>query len=262
MRRNTIFWGILLILVGLLFLLDNLGFLSIDVWNLIWPLFLIALGIWVLYGYLVRPDSESEHVLVDLEGANEARLRIRHGAGRLNIFSGAPSGSLLEGDFAGGLDLNKNRSGDRLDLELQVPSQAFPFMWGSSTGMDWSLGLNREVALSLILDTGANDARIDLAELLVKEFVLSSGASSTRVTLPAAAGYTRVEVKSGVASVYLHVPEGVAARIRTQGGLASIQVDSRRFPQSGSYYQSPDYETAAHRVDISAETGVGSIEIV
>lgn len=261
MRRDTIFWGVILIAAGLLFLLNNLGILAVDVWDLLWPLFLIALGAWILYGYLARPGVESEHVQVDLEGAAEARLHVRHGAGRLHVYPGAAPGNLLEGTFGGGLDLSKTRTGDRLNLELRVPSRAFPFFWGSRTGMDWSFGLSREAALSLIFDTGANEAQIDLSQLQVKEFVLNSGASSTRVTLPEAAGSTRAEVKSGVASVYLRVPEGVAARIRVQGGLASIQVDTRRFPQSGQYYQSPDYESAANRVDILAETGVGSIEI-
>jgi hypothetical protein len=49
MRRNGVFWGGILILLGLLFLLDNLGIFSVSVWSLFWPVLLIAFGVWVLW---------------------------------------------------------------------------------------------------------------------------------------------------------------------------------------------------------------------
>jgi hypothetical protein len=95
----------------------------------------------------------------------------------------------------------------------------------------------------------------------VTELKLKSGASSTQMTLPAHAGHTRAQIESGAASVNVRIPEGVAARIRTRAGLASIQVDTQRFPRSGEYYQSPDYEAAEHRVDLDVQTGVGSVDV-
>ena len=50
MRRSTIFWGSLFILLGALVLLENLDIIDINVWALIWPFFLIAVGLWVLLG--------------------------------------------------------------------------------------------------------------------------------------------------------------------------------------------------------------------
>lgn len=43
-----IFAGILIIIGGV-FLLKNLGFVSIEAWGLIWPLALIALGCYMLW---------------------------------------------------------------------------------------------------------------------------------------------------------------------------------------------------------------------
>jgi hypothetical protein len=40
-----------------------------------------------------------------------------------------------------------------------------------------------------------------------------------------------------------------------------MNVDRSRFPQNGNIYQSPDYATAANRLDIQVETGVGSVDI-
>ena len=53
-KQESLFWGLVLLLVGVLFLLDNLG-VDIDVWDFIgnfWPLILIAIGaknIWQHY---------------------------------------------------------------------------------------------------------------------------------------------------------------------------------------------------------------------
>ncbi|MDZ4159985.1 MAG: hypothetical protein U1B80_09360, partial [Anaerolineaceae bacterium] len=55
------------------------------------------------------------------------------------------------------------------------------------------------------------------------------------------------------------VPESVAARIRVEAGLAGVDVNTQRFPRRNGGYETPDYESAENRVDISVETGVGSL---
>lgn len=53
-RQETLFWGIVLLVIGALFMLDNFG-VDIDVWEFIgnfWPLILIGIGlknIWAHY---------------------------------------------------------------------------------------------------------------------------------------------------------------------------------------------------------------------
>ena len=100
-----------------------------------------------------------------------------------------------------------------------------------------------------------------MAPAKVGELQVQTGASSSDITLPAMAGYTRVTVKSGAAAVNLRIPEGVAARINIQSGLAGISVDTMRFPQNAGVYETPGYATAANKAEIRIETGVGSIDI-
>lgn len=267
MRRETLFWGGILVLGGILLLLGNLGFLAVDVWKLLLPLFLIALGLWTMWGvFFAKPSAETEQVSVPLAGAGQARVRIRHGAGRLRLDDSAGPGELVAGTFVGGLDHKARREGDVLDVEMRLPFDrfprfAFPWMLGPGSTLDWSCGLNREIPLSLDLETGASDTRIDLTNLRVTDLRLQTGASATDITLPANAGYTRVKIGSGAAAVNLRVPSGVAARIRVSAGLAGVTVDRNRFPRVGGVYQSPDYETALNKADVSIETGVGSVDV-
>lgn len=261
MRRNTLFWGSLFIIAGVLFMLQNLGYLNVNVWNLLWPIFLIGLGISFLWGTLTRRPARVEHANVPLEGARTARVHVRHGAGRLQIAAGAGPGDLAVGDFGGGLELSTRRDGDLLDASLSLPSNSFPFDWGPGASLDWSVQLARDLPITLDLETGANEARLDLSDLLVTGLSLKSGASSTDLTLPAHAGLTQARVETGAAAVRIFIPSGVAARIRTRGGLSSIQIDPARFPRLGDVYESPDFMTAENKADLDVEIGVGSIDI-
>jgi hypothetical protein len=231
----------------------------VNIWGVIWPLVLIAFGIWTLLGSVFRKTPQTERANVPLEGASRARVRLAHGAGRLHVGAGAQDGDLLEGDFGGGVELEQHRSGDQLDVRLAVPVQFIPF--GPGSALNWDVRIHPNLPLTLEIDGGANEARLDLSELQVTDLFLKSGASSSEVILPANAGNTRVQVESGAASVTVQVPQNVAARIRWSGGLSSIQVDTLRFHKMGDLYQSPDYDTAANRADISVQMGVGSVNI-
>lgn len=267
MGRGVSFWGVILILIGGLLLLYNLGYLAVNVWVLIWPLFLIVLGLWFLWGVVFgRRGVEAEEAVIPLEGAGRAHLRIRHGAGRLKIDAGAGPDELVTGTFGGGLDYRARRREDLLDVDMRVPADVFPHFWMpwdwfAGGGLDWSLGLNSEIPFSLDLETGAVEMRLNLADLRVTDLRVKTGASATYLTLPASAGHTQTRIEAGAASVVVLVPDGVAARIHVQGALAGINVDKSRFPRMGKIYQSPDYDTAPNKADIEVEAGVGSIEI-
>ena len=108
---------------------------------------------------------------------------------------------------------------------------------------------------------GACQSNLDLSDLKVADLLLESGAADTRVRTPREAGMTRARIKAGAASVKLSVPEGVAARITATMAIGSFDVDTRRFPRSGSGYESPDYAMAANKLDLSIEGGVGSVTV-
>jgi predicted membrane protein len=264
MRKGTIFWGAIIILLGILLLINNLT--GIDVGKFFWPLLLIFLGVWILWGASSGPRTfEAEEATIPLEGAGEARIHIGHGAGRLRLSGGASPDALLSGSFGGGLEQEIKREGNILDVKLNVRVSgahfAFPWMWGPGRSLDWTADLNEEIPLSLNLETGASDTRVDLSALRVTDLRLQTGASSSEITLPASAGHTKAVIRSGAASVKIRVPDGVAARVKASGGMADIQVDTSRFPRVGGVYQSEDYATAENKVDIDIETGVGSISV-
>jgi hypothetical protein len=144
----------------------------------------------------------------------------------------------------------------RARLDAVVP----PFM-GWPDRREWQLGLSTGVAMGLRIEAGAMESTIDLTNTRVTEFDLQTGASDVRVTMPARAGLTHANIEGGATSIKMRIPEGVAARIKADGAVHSVEVDTKRFPKSGNVYVSPDFEKAEHKADIRVELGAGSIRI-
>ena len=261
MRRGTLFWGLIFILAGILLLLDNLGIIAISVWGVIWSVLLIALGFWILWGVVFKSSQTGEEIAIPLEGARRGRIRVNHGGGRLSLDAAVDSEDLVAGTFVGGLDPRVRRSGDTLDVDLSVEPQTFFWAGPFSGGYNWTFGLNPTIPLSIDMNTGAGEAQVDLSGLQVEDFRLKTGASSTRLTLPAHAGFTQASIESGAASTDVFVPEGVAARIRVESGLASINIDRNRFPKEAGVFQSPDFASAENKVDLIIKTGVGAVSV-
>ena len=252
-------WPVLWIVVGAVLLASTTGYLGqgplelIDEW---WPVVLIVLGIWFLIGAFVPRQGPNEALVVPLDGATDASIRIRFGAGELATVRAA-QGNLVDGRFIGGVVLR--RDGSR-SIELsQDTSFGIPWLERRS---DWTVGLSGELPLDLRIDTGAARARLDLSDLFVRTLELHTGASETRIRLPRAAGATAVRAETGAASLVIEVPTGVGARIRSRMALGSTDIDQVRFPRDASGYASPDYATAANRADIDIQGGVGSVRIV
>ncbi len=264
MGRWSTFWGAVLVALGVLFLLQSLGLLTANLWNVLWPAILILFGLWILIGAFYRPQTKAEQASIPLEGAQRARVRVYHGAGRLIVNSNASADKIVDGTFTGGLDFRKQLTADTLDVDMRVPTETLPSFWGpwnwSRGALDWTFGMSSAPTLQLEFETGASDTRLDLSALHVADLWLKTGASSTEVMLPSNAGNTRVRIEAGAASVSLRVPDGVAARIRATG-LVGVEVDTRRFPRVGDAYESSDYATAANKVDIDVQMGAGSIKV-
>lgn len=261
MRRYSLVWGVLLLLLGLLMLADAAGVRlgGIRPMNFFWPVVLILLGVWMILGVTRRGSMITEQASVDLQGASEAVVKINHGAGELQIAGGAGMGQLASGTFTGGLDQTSHLNGTRLDVHLSPPGPQFLFT-PRFERYDWDLRLNSGIPMALTLHMGANRAVMDLSSLQITELKMETGASQVEVTLPAR-GRLQAKFSLGAASLTIRVPEGLAARIQASHGASDLKVDESRFPRMGEYYQSTDFGTAQNTVELKIEAGAAEIRV-
>jgi len=264
MKRQSLFWGTIFIFAGALLLLDNLGFLRVNIWSLVWPSFIIAAGVWTLWTASQGAEAlDIDTLTLPLDGITQGQLSLSFGAGQVKVAGGASVNELLTGSFAGGVESKQKEKNGIPHIKLSPSSESFlytimPWTWGAR---EWDVALNEKIQWALNFEMGASDTQVNLTDLQVSDLSVETGASNTEITLPANAGHTHVDLSGGAASIRFTIPEGVAARIHVDSGLASIDIDRERFPRIGDVYKSEGYETAANKVDINADFGAGSLVI-
>jgi cell wall-active antibiotic response 4TMS protein YvqF len=259
MKRDNIFWGSALILVGILLYLQTQGYIQ-NVFKYIWPLALILVGGWIILGVYWKPAASPEDSFsIPLGVAQSVKYHFSHGAGQLEISGDAPAGQALVGTSAAGMSRNSQINGDRLDVRVEAGPSFVPFV-GPSQGI-WRFQLAQNVPVLLTVESGASFMNIDLTDVQVTRFALKTGASSTNVMMPAH-GASLLDVESGAASLNIRVPEATAARIRVKESVMALDVDTNRFPRLDSgIYQSSNFDTASDRSEINIESGLGSVSV-
>jgi hypothetical protein len=128
--------------------------------------------------------------------------------------------------------------------------------------MSMQLALAREIPIGLRVSMGAAQSRLDLSKLKLSQLEVETGASSTWIRLPEAGGATTARLSAGAASIEVELPEGVAAQVRHDGGLSTVDVQNPRLQPAGDRtYRTPDYDTNPNRVDLRLDTGVTTVTI-
>ena len=261
MRRSEIFWGSLLVLLGVLFFLSTAGILKGDVFSWFWPFAIIAVGLWILGGrFVTNVDfNKARQFSIPLQGAKEGRLSIDHGAGQIELSAGANAGDFLTGLAGVGMDHSSHLDGDKLEVKIDAGPSFMPFI-GPEGGV-WQFRLNPDLPISLDIDAGASRLNLDLRDLQVKYLSFDGGASRITLTLPARVKNMVVDIEAGAAGIDLNVPQGVGLRLRLKS-VGSANIDQTRFtPREGNIYQSLDYDTVKYRAEVTIEGGATSVKV-
>jgi len=294
-RRGSLVGPVILIGLGIIWLLNNLGILEWSVWEAIlrlWPVLLVAAGldlligrrsIWgsllslvlilaILAGVLwlfwadigARWESTGEKVRQALDGATQAEVVIAPAVGTLHIEALPESASLVEGLIHLGSGERATPEfaleGETATFTLRSEGVAFgPFAgrWGDEWA--WDLGLNPDVPLQLEISLGAGRSDVDLTGLMVSDLEASMGVGHTTVTLPDE-GRFQTEIEGAIGQTVIVIPAGLAARVHVDTGLAGRQLPDE-YERHGDIYTSPGYESAESRVDLKVSQAIGNITI-
>lgn len=260
---KTSYIGMILILIGVLAFLSGIG-LDINFCGLFFAILLLWFGVRLLVMSNRDTDmSKRKSFMVPSENAGRARIAINHGMGKLIVNTATIDSALVEGRCSEEVQPTAEQRGDEVAVNIGTIENAWiqaliPWQWHP---FNWDLGLNPHVPTELSVDSGMSEIHLDLSQLQLSKLSMNYGMGAAHVTLPAAAGHTSARFKTGMSSLKIRVPAGVAARIHIDG-FGDADVDKHRFPPMGDYYQSPDYDTASNKVDIKVDYGMGSVEIV
>ncbi len=272
MRRGNLFWGSALLLMGVLFLLQSLGYIK-DVAGYIWPLFLVLAGIFVLTGsfgsrhdrhfhkhFEMRTGSEDDFFGVDLQNAAKVEVDFDHGGGSVRFVGGAPADKALVGTQGTAMSFSDKLIGDTLKVDVDAGPSFLPFI-GPEQG-SWDFQLNSAVPLVMKVDAGAADLSFDFSDTKLTNLDIDCGASTLKIVLPSAAGSTAVNVECGASTLDITVPDGVAIQLNLEQGVSTVKVDETRFPKlNNGLYQSADFDSAKNKVVLKLEGGVNTVNV-
>ena len=284
-------WGIFLLFLGVVFLLQTLHILPWGLWEILWrfwPVLIIIIGLGILlrrcnvwlvsllvlamlggclgiaiWQYGLSPSIESySEPLSDME---RARIEVDFAAGNITIGSLPPdSPNFVEADSEVrnshgnmSVDFHQQDGEGRLYLSTERVNQRF---WGE-VGVRWEVRLTRNIPLTLNIKSAASNTELTLSELEVTELRLDVDAGNCKVMMPSSTGTTYVYIKADVANIEVNIPDGVDAKIWVDTDLSAFDVDESRFPKQGDYYISDNFDTAQNRIYLEIDSDVGRVEV-
>ncbi len=282
---RSLFWPLILIGVGVVWLLSNVGIITganLVVLLRLWPLLLIAIGLDLLFGrrspalgaliglgtlvvaivlmlvgpglgwtgdYEVKTASFSEPV----GDARSAEVSLNLSVGRTTVSPLRDSSNLIEADlsYLGEVEFRAEGESHKV-VELRhvrgVQAQ-FPFDflgWAAPGGeLTWDIGLSPNVDLNLTIGGGVGDASIDLSGLQLTDLTVNSGVGTIALTVPATGERYAATINSGVGDFTLTVAEGAAVELDINGGVGGFTIDV------------PD----GAAVRLEANTGLGDVSV-
>jgi hypothetical protein len=279
--------------IGVIFLLANLGYLSVNVWQMVltlWPILLIAIGfdilvgrrsIWAaiagvililiilagslwLFGVSAQGNLvQGEAIQQSLEGATRAEVKIEPGAGDIQIAATDLAGVLIEGSVPSGSNQRIESSytvSDGVGNYLLRDSGSTSYFPGANPGrLAWNLNLTDAIPLELTLNLGAGNLDADLGRLDLDSLVVNTAVGSTSVTLPAQDELV-VDIEGAIGQIVVTVPEGVGVRVSADTALVSVQMPPG-FVRQEDVYQSQDYQSASQQVDVTVNLAIGSLVV-
>jgi hypothetical protein len=296
-RRPSIIGPLILITAGMLFLLANMGMLPFTFWELavrFWPIILILIGleiifgrrsllgalvilvlwvglvagvIWVAYaqggGIFPSGAAATEELSQSLGDIKSATVDLNVGFSNTTLTSlGTDTGDLMKGTFrhSEGVRMVKTYTVAGSDGRLSLKEEGSNFILGGATASRWELALNPSLPVVLRVDGGVGRTNLDLGALNITSLQVDTGIGTMNVTTPGSGSVT-MRLNGGIGSATVNIPQGVAGRLRVSSGLGSIRVDESRFPKFGEIYQSADFASAANKIDMEVDGGIGSINI-
>jgi hypothetical protein len=159
----------------------------------------------------------------------------------------------------------------------------FHLPWATCNGAtEWQIHLNRTVPSEITAHSDGGNVKLDLTGMVITclsadtgggnmDVILPDNAANLGVTARTGAGNMTVEIgngimgsntvdaSSGAGNVVVCIPSGIAARVHATTGLGKAIVDPRFSMADKNTYQSPDFDSATNKVEITAHSGAGNV---
>src|SRR5918997_3058728 len=204
--------------------------------------------------------ESGDHFAAPLGSSRSGRLRFTNGAQRIAIRADLHLRGLYRASF-----------GERMPIVV-VRGGEVSIRYTRIASCDWTsncperpaeVALNAGIPWDVEVRGGASRFLADLSGLRLGSLKVEGGASRLEVVLPVPSDVVTVVILGGASNATIRRPEGVAARLRVDGGATNLTFDDRHIGAAGGALdlQSGDYDGAADRYDIAVTGGANNLSI-
>jgi hypothetical protein len=296
-RSRGLLFPLVVIAIGVVVLLANLGVLSPEAWQRLgdlWPLLLVILGLQLILNHTMPRQQAT------LTGLAAATVIV---AGAVAYAAWAPAGQFgtqradsserLSGVTAGTLDLSYSAastlvqtaglgevmyqahvdypSGEHppaISLDQQSGTVGIarngsfnPFRLFGSNQRHLKVTLNNRIPWTIRVSGGASNVHLDLRELHLTHLEISGGVSDVTVQLGMPKGGDNVQFTGGASNLSLRLPSTSQWNLSASGGVHGLTINGVTVGSADGFHrQSSGYGSAGDRFDVQVTGGVSNLD--
>jgi hypothetical protein len=288
------FLGIFIVIIGLVFLLNNLNvcFMVVGFDNL-WPLLIIFIGLSlfkkknvtstiigsivtiicaILFFYSIASYNATTVdfsyqamptpiVVAKDMNMKKAEVELNAVAGEVNIY-GIESENLIEGRYLSNImegEINQSIDNSIQKVNVSFNSKKDLMNDGQVHKNSFSIGIDENTPLNFVLNSGASSNKVDLSEIEAKNILISTGASNLSLKLGDKIN-SSVTIEAGASSIGLNLPTDTGVRLKIESGFSSQELPGLSLINDNTY-QSSDYDSKDKKIDIEITMGMANLKI-
>lgn len=296
MKYKNIFWGIVLIAIGVMFILKNLDIINFNWFMLfqLWPLILVfwgislipvkdyvkfilmllslSLGIWlvnyyksdIFFGWHINKDDKknwTEQRMSETYDSTitKATLRLDAVAGNYTIKS--TTEKLIDFESKGNIGdyklLVSNEDSSKV-VKIGLESNVVNIN-NENKGNETNILLNANPLWNLKFEAGASDIDFDLSQFKVEKIKFDGGASNIKIKIGNKIPMVNLDVDAGASSIKILIPKESGCELIGDNVLSSLHFEN--FTSKDGVYKTDNFENASNKIYIKIDAAVSKMKI-
>lgn len=257
---RSFFWPVILVGIGVIWLLVNLGIIpTTNLWLLLklWPMLIIVAGLDILFarrlsllgailGLLLiagvvfillngeqlnlgdKPEPQTEVFSIKVDDTELAHFTLGLSTQETKISALQNSTNLLDAEIGhyGTLDFRVTGEKEKFITLEQEGVMFWPFWFApADPSLVWEIGLNPDVPFDLDVDGSTGDADLDLTGLRLEKFRFNGSTGASEISLPAMPESYQVYIDGSTGAVDVLLPAESDITLRVDGSTGKITFD-------------------------------------
>jgi len=294
MKIGRIRNGVILISIGVVFLLNNLGYVPWVVWLRIlsfWPVILIAIGIEKIFGKtrlsfltILSPLLFMVAILGPAYFQKAELGKVYHAPARYqwskDLDTSLAKVTAIVEVRAGNLEISSGTEelvSAKLDYWKRKPATTYEYSgWDSSATIeikdeerewrgwfwrgwrekDWTITLTNRIPLDLRIYARATEGKLDLSDLKLANLNLDLKASNLDIKWGDLVDQVNGRIDSDASQIHLLIPENMGLKIENHAKLTSTSFSEISILKYDNVYQTSNFDQASKKINLSLEGSV------